>query len=39
MSELYPSNRVITVDREDFRVFRRNKREVIPLICPPNGPK
>jgi predicted nucleic acid-binding protein len=36
MSELYPSYRVITVDRQDFRVYRRNKREVIPLICPPS---
>ncbi len=35
MSELYPRFSVITVDREDFRVYRRNKREVIPLICPP----
>lgn len=35
MSELYPQHRVITVDREDFRVYRRNRREVIPLICPP----
>ena len=35
MSELYPRHSVITVDRQDFRVFRRNKREVIPLICPP----
>ena len=34
MSELYPRHSVITVD-EDFRVYRRNKREVIPLICPP----
>ena len=34
MSELYPHHRVITAD-EDFRVYRRNKREVIPLICPP----
>ena len=34
MSELYPHHRVITVDK-DFRVYRRNKREVIPLICPP----
>lgn len=25
---------VITTDREDFQVYRRNKREVIPLICP-----
>jgi uncharacterized protein len=34
MSELYPKLPVITVDREDFRVYRRNKREMIPLICP-----
>ena len=34
MSELYPKHSVITVDR-DFRVYRRNKREVIPLIYPP----
>ena len=34
MSELYPSHSVITVD-QDFRVYRRNKREVIPLITPP----
>jgi len=35
MSEMYPRHAVITVDREDFRVYRRNKREVIPLVCPP----
>jgi predicted nucleic acid-binding protein len=35
MSELHPRHSVITVDRADFRVFRRNKREAIPLICPP----
>lgn len=35
MSELYPRHSVITVDRADFRIYRRNKREVIPLICPP----
>ena len=34
MSELHPKDSVITVD-EDFRVYRRNKREVIPLISPP----
>jgi hypothetical protein len=34
MSELHPHHRVITADK-DFRVYRRNKREVIPLICPP----
>jgi hypothetical protein len=35
MSEIYPRHSVITVDRDDFRVYRRNKREVIPMICPP----
>ena len=34
MSELYPRHTVITVDEGDFRVYRRNKREVIPLLCP-----
>jgi predicted nucleic acid-binding protein len=37
MSELYPRHDVITVDREDFLIYRRNRREVIPLICPPRG--
>ena len=35
MSELYPHHSVVTVDEEDFRVYRRNKREAIPLLCPP----
>jgi predicted nucleic acid-binding protein len=35
MSELHPRHSVVTVDREDFRVYRRNKRDTIPLICPP----
>lgn len=34
MSELYPRHRVITID-EDFRVYRRNKREAIPVLSPP----
>jgi predicted nucleic acid-binding protein len=37
MSELYPRHSLITVDRADFRVYRRNKREAIPLICPPGS--
>ncbi|MCG3190735.1 MAG: hypothetical protein LKCHEGNO_03557 [Burkholderiaceae bacterium] len=37
MSELNPRHSVITVDREDFRVYRRNKREAIPLVSPPEG--
>ena len=35
LSELHPHHLVVTVDREDFRVYRRNKREVIPAIFPP----
>ena len=34
MSELHPKARILTVDG-DFRVYRRNKREAIPLLCPP----
>lgn len=37
MSELHPRYSVITVDREDFRVYRRNKRETIPVVCPPDA--
>lgn len=35
MSEIYPQHLVITVDESDFRVYRRNKRETIPILCPP----
>jgi predicted nucleic acid-binding protein len=35
MSELYPRHPVITTDRTDFRIYRRNKRDAIPLLCPP----
>ncbi len=34
MSEICPKHSVITVGVRDFRVYRRNKREVIPLISP-----
>lgn len=37
MSELHPRHRVITVDRADFRIYRRNKRETIQLVCPPGS--
>jgi hypothetical protein len=37
MSELHPHHSVITVNRDDFKVYRRNKREIIRLICPPQG--
>jgi predicted nucleic acid-binding protein len=35
MSEIFPKHAVITIDRTDFRVYRRNKRETIPILCPP----
>jgi predicted nucleic acid-binding protein len=35
MSEIYADLAVFTVDETDFRVYRRNKREVIPIVCPP----
>jgi predicted nucleic acid-binding protein len=34
MSELHPRHTVVTVD-DDFRVYRRNKREAIPVLTPP----
>ena len=36
LSEVHPRHLVVTVDREDFRVYRRNKRETIPAIFPPS---
>jgi predicted nucleic acid-binding protein len=35
LSEMYRDSRVLTIDREDFSIYRRNGREVIPLIVPP----
>jgi uncharacterized protein len=35
MSEIYETLPLITVDEKDFRVYRRNGRDVIPIICPP----
>ena len=35
MSELYENLPVLTVDESDFRVYRRNRRDVIPIVCPP----
>lgn len=34
MSELHPRRPIVTVDT-DFRVYRRNGRETIPVIMPP----
>jgi uncharacterized protein len=35
MSELYPHHTILTVDEDDFRMYRRNKRDRIPLLTPP----
>jgi uncharacterized protein len=35
LSELYPQYPVVTTDVSDFRVYRRGRREAIPLIYPP----
>lgn len=35
MSETHPRHSVLTIDVADFRISRRNQREVIPLIHPP----
>jgi len=35
LSELHPRHPVITTDVADFRVYRRGRREAIPLIYPP----
>jgi predicted nucleic acid-binding protein len=37
MSELHDNLPVLTVDEKDFRVYRRNVRDVIPIVCPPRG--
>lgn len=34
MSEVHPKHSVVTVDERDFRIYRRNKRDTIDLICP-----
>ena len=33
LSEVHPRHRVVTID-SDFRIYRRNKRDAIPLVCP-----
>lgn len=35
MTELIRDCRVVTLDRADFAVYRRNGRDLIPLIVPP----
>ena len=35
MSELRPRSQVLTIDRNDFSVYRRNERQVIEFVAPP----
>jgi predicted nucleic acid-binding protein len=35
MSELNRDCKLITLDRKDFSVYRRNGRDLIPLLAPP----
>ena len=35
MAELMRDSQVVTLDRNDFSVYRRNGREPIPLVAPP----
>ena len=39
MSELYRDHVVVTVDEKHFRIYRRGKRESIPLLCPSGSPR
>jgi predicted nucleic acid-binding protein len=34
MSELRRASRVLTLDRRDFSVYRRNGRDIIPILAP-----
>jgi predicted nucleic acid-binding protein len=35
MSELHARSQVLTIDRKDFSVYRRNDRQVINFVAPP----
>jgi predicted nucleic acid-binding protein len=37
LSERHPRSQVITVDRTDFSIYRRNDRQVIDFIAPPKA--
>ena len=36
MSESHPRCQVLTVDRNDFSIYRRNDRQAISFIAPPS---
>jgi predicted nucleic acid-binding protein len=35
LSERHPRSQVVTIDRRDFSIYRRNDRQVIDFIAPP----
>jgi len=35
MSELHTRSEVLTIDRKDFGVYRRNDRQIIDFVAPP----
>jgi uncharacterized protein len=37
MSEIHAELPILTVDETDFRVYRRNGKGVIPIVCPPRN--
>lgn len=37
MTELHARSQVLTLDRRDFSVYRRNDRQVIPFVAPGTG--
>jgi len=37
MSERHPRSQVLTVDRTDFSIYRRNDRQVIDFVAPPKS--
>ncbi|MGO9021090.1 MAG: type II toxin-antitoxin system VapC family toxin [Syntrophobacteraceae bacterium] len=36
MAELYDTSSIMTIDA-DFRIYRKHKRRIIPLLAPPHG--
>jgi len=37
LSERHPRSQVVTIDRRDFSIYRRNDRQVIDFIAPPKA--
>ncbi len=36
LSELYPTHKVLTVDKQNFRIYRRNRTQTISCLLPPD---